>query len=104
MGRASRTRSGLGHKALPAGELGGNGGGFLAAYVMTGNEKQLPAYWQAVISALSPEKQAAAWQFFQERELGLAKGATDTLSGLVLLLEANGLFMDACARSAWLTR
>lgn len=66
--------------------------------VMTGNERQLPAYWQAVISALSPEKQAAAWQFFQERELGLAKGATDTLSGLVLLLEANGLFMDACAK------
>ena len=51
-----------------------------------------------MISALSPEKQAAAWQFFQERELGLAKGATDTLSGLVLLLEANGLFMDACAK------
>ena len=66
--------------------------------VLTGNERQLPAYWQAVISALSPEKQAAAWQFFQERELGLAKGATDTLSGLVLLLEANGLFMDACAK------
>ncbi len=66
--------------------------------VMTGSERQLPAYWQAVISALSPEKQAAAWRFFQERELGLAKGATDTLSGLVLLLEANGLFMDACAK------
>ncbi len=60
--------------------------------------KQPLAYWQAAISALSPEKQAAAWQFFQERELGLAKGATDTLSGLVLLLEANGLFMDACAK------
>ena len=63
-----------------------------------GIEKQPPVYWQAVISALSPEKQAAAWQFFQERELGLAKGATDTLSGLVLLLEANGLFMDTCAK------
>ena len=62
------------------------------------DEKRSSAYWQAVISALSPEKQAAAWQFFQERELGLAKGATDTLSGLVLLLEANGLFMDACAK------
>lgn len=62
------------------------------------DEKQPLAYWQAVISALSPEKQAAAWQFFQERELGLAKGATDTLSGLVLLLEANGLFMEACAK------
>ena len=61
-------------------------------------EKQPLAYWQAVISALSPQKQAAAWQFFQERELGQAKGATDTLSGLVLLLEANGLFMDACAK------
>ena len=62
------------------------------------DEKRSSAYWQAVISALSPEKQAAAWQFFQERELGLAKGATDTLSGLVLLLEANGLFMEACAK------
>ena len=62
------------------------------------DEKRSSAYWRAVISALSPEKQAAAWQFFQERELGLAKGATDTLSGLVLLLEANGLFMEACAK------
>ena len=92
---ARRTCGALGQKRR-GGELGGNGCD--SPPVMTGNERQLPAYWQAVISALSPEKQAAAWQFFQERELGLAKGATDTLSGLVLLLEANGLFMDACAK------
>lgn len=55
------------------------------------------SYWQAAISALPPDKQAAAWRFFQERELGAASGATDTLSGLVLLMEANGLFMDGCA-------
>ena len=56
-----------------------------------------PSYWQAAISALPPDKQAAAWRFFQERELGVASGATDTLSGFVLLMEANGLFMDGCA-------
>ena len=56
-----------------------------------------PSYWQAAISALSPDKQAAAWRFFQERELGVASGATDTLSGFVLLMEANGLYMDGCA-------
>lgn len=56
-----------------------------------------PSYWQAAISALPPDKQAAAWRFFTERELGVASGATDTLSGLVLLMEANGLFMDGCA-------
>ena len=83
------------------------GGGFVGAVAppstatvsaAAANQQRSSAYWQAVISALSPEKQAAAWQFFQERELGLAKGATDTLSGLVLLLEANGLFMEACAK------
>lgn len=53
-----------------------------------------PSYWQAAISGLTPDKQAAAWRFFQERELGVASGATDTLSGFVLLMEAHGLFMD----------
>jgi hypothetical protein len=57
-----------------------------------------PSYWQAVISALPPDKQAAAWRFFQERELGAAVGALDTLSGLILLMEANGLYMDGCAQ------
>ena len=56
------------------------------------------SYWQAVISELPPTKQAAAWEFFQEHELGVARGGTDTLSGMMLLMEANGLFMDACAK------
>jgi hypothetical protein len=55
-------------------------------------------YWQAVIGALTPEKRDAAWRFYAERELGRAHEARDTLSGLVLLLEANGLFMERCAR------
>ena len=56
------------------------------------------SYWQAAISELSPTKQAAAWEFFQEHELGVARGGTDTLSGMMLLMEANGLFMDSCAK------
>lgn len=59
-----------------------------------------PSYWQAAISALPPDKQAAAWRFFTERELGAASGATDTLSGFVLLMEASGLFMDGCVEKA----
>ena len=51
-------------------------------------------YWQAAISALSPEKQAAAWRFFHERELGVASGGTDTLAGFVILMEGHGLFMS----------
>lgn len=61
------------------------------------SRREPPSYWQAAISALPPDKQAAAWRFFTERELGVASGATDTLSGFVLLMEANGLFMDGCA-------
>ncbi len=57
----------------------------------------VPDYWRAAISALPPEKRDAAWDFFQERGLH-ASAARDTLSGLVLLMEANGLFMDACAQ------
>src|SRR2546423_15479540 len=56
-------------------------------------------YWRAVIGALPPEKRDAAWRFYAERELGRAPEARDTLSGLVLLLEANGLFMERCART-----
>ena len=61
---------------------------------------ELPSYWQAAISTLSPDKQAACWRFFQERELGAASGATDTLSGLLMLMEASGLFMDGCVERA----
>jgi hypothetical protein len=64
-----------------------------------GRETNAPDYWQAVIGALPPEKRDAAWRFYAERELGRAPEARDTLSGLVLLLEANGLFMERCARA-----
>ena len=62
-------------------------------------ETNTPDYWQAVIGALPAEKRDAAWRFYAERELGRAPEARDTLSGLVLLLEANGLFMERCART-----
>src|SRR3954463_14415587 len=62
-------------------------------------ETNTPDYWQAVIAALPPEKRDAAWRFYAERELGRAHEARDTLSGLLLLLGANGLFMERCART-----
>lgn len=58
-----------------------------------------PDYWHAVIAALPPEKRDAAWRFYAERGLEVAHEARDTLSGLLLLLEANGLFMERCART-----
>jgi hypothetical protein len=58
-----------------------------------------PDYWQAVIAALPPEKRDAAWRFYAEHGLDVAHEARDTLSGLLLLLEANGLFMERCART-----
>jgi hypothetical protein len=58
-----------------------------------------PDYWQAVIAALPPEKRDAAWRFYAEHGLDVAHEARDTLSGLLLLLEANGLFMEQCART-----
>ncbi|MBW0001066.1 MAG: hypothetical protein JO015_18385 [Verrucomicrobia bacterium] len=58
-----------------------------------------PDYWQAVIAALPPEKRDAAWRFYAEHGLEVAHEARDTLSGLLLLLEANGLFMERCAQT-----
>lgn len=58
-----------------------------------------PDYWQAVIAALPPEKRDAAWRFYSEHGLDVAHEARDTLAGLLLLLEANGLFMERCART-----
>jgi hypothetical protein len=49
-------------------------------------------YWKAAISALpTAEKRDAAWEFFLARFAG--SNAGDTLSGLILLLEANGVFL-----------
>jgi hypothetical protein len=48
-------------------------------------------YWKAAIATLPPAKRDAAWQFYATH---LADGQTgDTLSGLILLLEANGAFL-----------
>ena len=48
-------------------------------------------YWKAAISALPAEKRDAAWEFYLEKFAGTTAG--DTLSGLILLLEANGAFL-----------
>lgn len=56
-------------------------------------------YWQAVIATLPPEKRDAAWRFYAEHGLEVAHEARDTFSGLLLLLEANGLFMERCAQT-----
>ncbi|MGA3171758.1 MAG: hypothetical protein ABSE62_12180 [Chthoniobacteraceae bacterium] len=49
-------------------------------------------YWKAAISALpTAEKRDAAWEFYLDKLTGANAG--DTLSGLILLLEANGAFL-----------
>ena len=49
-------------------------------------------YWKAAISALpTAEKRDAAWEFYLEKFAGTNAG--DTFSGLILLLEANGVFL-----------
>ncbi len=47
-------------------------------------------YWKAVISALTTaEKRDAAWEFYLYKFAGC--NARDTLSGLILLLEADSI-------------
>jgi len=49
-------------------------------------------YWKAAISALpTAEKRDAAWEFYLDKFSGTNAG--DTLSGLILLMEANGAFL-----------
>jgi hypothetical protein len=49
-------------------------------------------YWKAAISTLpTAEKRDAAWEFYVDKLAGTSAG--DTLSGLILLLEANGAFL-----------
>jgi hypothetical protein len=51
-------------------------------------------YWRAAISHLSdPQKRDAAWEFYLRRLEARKSG--DTLSALVLLLEANGAFLSS---------
>jgi hypothetical protein len=61
---------------------------------MSDDEGQNPSrqYWKAAISCLpTAEKRDAAWEFYLEKLAG--GGAGETLSGLILLLEANGVFL-----------
>lgn len=49
-------------------------------------------YWKAALGSLPPEKRDAAWEFYVNR---LAEGRNgDTLGGLILLLEANAIFLE----------
>ena len=51
-------------------------------------------YWRAAISHLiDPQKRDAAWEFYLRKLEGRKIG--DTFSGLVLLLEANGVFLSS---------
>ena len=52
-------------------------------------------YWKAAISHLAPEKQAAAWSFYMERMDGATPGGSDTLAGVLLLMEAHLAFFEA---------
>lgn len=50
-------------------------------------------YWKAAISRLSnPEMRDRAWEFYVQR-LAQNPKMTDTFSGLILVLEAHGLYM-----------
>ena len=50
-------------------------------------------YWKAAISCLpTPETRDAAWEFFV-RQFSQNPKMADTLSGLILVLQANGLYM-----------
>lgn len=49
-------------------------------------------YWKAAISALSPAKRDAAWEFYISHFADSETG--DTLSGLLLLLEANSIYLE----------
>jgi hypothetical protein len=56
-------------------------------------------YWKAAISHLAPEKQADAWSFYMERLDGAAVGGSDTLAGVLLLMEAHLAFFEAVPQS-----
>lgn len=55
-------------------------------------------YWKAAISHLPTQPQRdAAWEFFINRFVG-NPNAADTISGIVLVMEAHGLYMLALPR------
>ncbi len=50
-------------------------------------------YWRAAISHLSnPQKRDVAWKFYLRKMEG--RKSSDTISGLVLVLEANSIFLE----------
>ncbi|CAB4242551.1 conserved protein of unknown function [Methylacidimicrobium sp. AP8] len=49
-------------------------------------------YWKAAIAHLPPEKQQAAWEWYRSRSE--AAHSFDSLSGLLLLLEANAAYLE----------
>lgn len=51
------------------------------------------AYWKAAISRLpTDEMRNAAWEFFLRR-VAESPGTADTFSGMILIMQANGLYM-----------
>lgn len=62
-----------------------------------------PRYWHEAISCLTPAKQRAAWQFYHEHEFDTSGRGADTLLGLLILLEANGLYLERCAARVYET-
>ncbi|WP_018290853.1 hypothetical protein [Verrucomicrobium sp. 3C] len=54
-------------------------------------------YWKAAIAHLPPEKQGAAWEWYRSRSEPAQ--AFDSLSGLLLLLEANAAYLERVPRA-----
>lgn len=54
-------------------------------------------YWKAAIAHLPPEKQGAAWEWYRARSEPAQ--AFDSLSGLLLLLEANAAYLERVPRA-----
>ncbi|VVM05846.1 hypothetical protein [Methylacidimicrobium tartarophylax] len=54
-------------------------------------------YWKAAIAHLPPEKQGAAWDWYRSRSEPAQ--AFDSLSGLLLLLEANAAYLERVPRA-----
>ncbi|QSR83847.1 hypothetical protein [Methylacidimicrobium sp. B4] len=54
-------------------------------------------YWKAAIAHLPPEKREAAWEWYQSRSE--PAHSFDSLSGLLLLLEANAAYLERVPRA-----
>ncbi|VVM05520.1 hypothetical protein MAMC_00642 [Methylacidimicrobium cyclopophantes] len=68
------------------------------SYPEAGSDSEDPhRYWKAAISHLPPEKQNAAWEWYRARSE--PSQAFDSLSGLLLLLEANAAYLERVPRA-----